>query len=139
MHSLAVRYTLYRRRWSPIVPLTLTSSQRSIQAEGYLDSGAFDSVFRLELLIQLGLQPRQGKTRYLVVGDGSFIPVHIFKLSVEMLGERFVAEMAFSDRWGWVLTSLVEKASLTILMKSFFVNDDVKLNFGVEHRSPAHA
>ena len=100
MHSLAVRYTLYRRRWSPIVPLTLTSSQRSIQAEGYLDSGAFYSVFRLELLIQLGLQPRQGKTRYLVVGDGSFIPVHIFKLSVEMLGERFVAEMAFSDRLG---------------------------------------
>ena len=100
MHSLAVRYTLYRRRWSPIVPLTLTSSQRSIQAEGYLDSGAFYSVFRLELLIHLGLQPRQGKTRYLVVGDGSFIPVHIFKLSVEMLGERFVAEMAFSDRLG---------------------------------------
>ena len=100
MHSLAVRYTLYRRRWSPIVPLTLTSSQRSIQAEGYLDSGAFYSVFRLELLIQLGLQPRHGKTRYLVVGDGSFIPVHIFKLSVEMLGERFVAERAFSDRLG---------------------------------------
>ena len=100
MHSLAVRYTLYRRRWSPIVPLTLTSSQRSIQAEGYLDSGAFYSVFRLELLIRLGLQPRQGKARYLVVGDGSFIPVHIFKLSVEMVGERFVAEMAFSDRLG---------------------------------------
>jgi hypothetical protein len=100
MHSLALRYTLYRRRWSPIIPLTLTSSHRSIQAEGYLDSGAFYSVFRLELLIRLGLQPRQGKTRYLVVGDGSFIPVHIFKLSVEMVGERFIAEIAFSDRLG---------------------------------------
>jgi hypothetical protein len=98
--SLTIRYTLYRRRWSPLIPLTLSSSQRSIQAEGYLDSGAFYSVFRLEFLPRLGLQPRQGKRRFLVVGDGSFIPVHIFKLTVEMVGERFTADIAFSDRLG---------------------------------------
>jgi len=36
----------------------------------------------------------------MVVGDGSFIPVHIFKLSVEMIGEHFIADIAFSDRLG---------------------------------------
>jgi hypothetical protein len=36
----------------------------------------------------------------MVVGDGGFIPVHIFKLSVEIVGERFTAEIAFSDRLG---------------------------------------
>jgi hypothetical protein len=100
MHSVGVRYTLYRRRWSPIIPLTLISSRRSLQAEGYLDSGAFYSVFRVELLIRLGLQPRHGKPRYLVVGDGGFIPVHILKVPVEMVGERFIAEIAFSERLG---------------------------------------
>jgi len=100
MHSLAVHYTLYRRRWSPIIPLTLRCSHRSVQADGYLDSGAFYSVFRLELLLRLGLQPRQGKARYMVVGDGSFIPVSIFKLSVQIAGERFISDIAFSDRLG---------------------------------------
>jgi hypothetical protein len=84
----------------PIVAITLTSSRRSVQADGYVDSGAFYSVFQLELLIRLGLQPRQGKARYMVVGDGSFIPVYIFKLSVEIAGERFISEIAFSDRLG---------------------------------------
>ena len=83
-----------------MVPLTLTSGHRSVQAEGYLDSGALYSVFRLELLRRLGLEPQQGKRRYLVVGDGSFIPVSIFKLWIEIVGERFVAEIAFSDRLG---------------------------------------
>ena len=100
MQSLAVRYTLYRRRWAPIIPLTLTSRHRSVQADGYLDSGAFYSVVRLELLTRLGLQPRQGKARYLVVGHGSFIPVYVFKLSVEIGGERLIADVAFSDRLG---------------------------------------
>jgi hypothetical protein len=100
MPPLTIRYSLYRRRWSPLVPLTLISSQRSIQSEGYLDSGAFYSVFRLELLSRLGLQPRQGKARYMVVADGSFIPVHIFRLPVEMVGQRFITEIAFSDRLG---------------------------------------
>ena len=100
MHSLAVRYTLYRRRWTPIVPLTLTSSHQTVQLEGYPDSGAFYSVFRLEFLADLGLQPRQGKARYMVVGDGSFIPVYLFKLWVEIAGERFIADIAFSDRLG---------------------------------------
>lgn len=82
----------------PLVTIKLNSQFASILVDGYLDSGAFYSVFQQSLIQDLRLNLKYAKKRFLVTGAGSFIPVNIFKLPVELGGNRFIAEVGFSDR-----------------------------------------
>ena len=98
MHSVILHYQLLYRRWLPIIPVVLNWRGVSVRSEGYLDSGAFYSIFKMSVAIELGLDISRAKERMFVVADGSFIPAKLIKLPIEIGGKRRIAEVAFSDR-----------------------------------------
>ena len=98
MHSVTIRYQLLHRRWLPIIPVLLKWRTVSVQSEAYLDSGAFYSIFKINVAAELGLDLSRAKERMFVVADGSFIPAKLVKLPVDVGGRRKIAEVAFSDR-----------------------------------------
>ena len=98
MHSVIFRYQLLHRGWLPIIPLVLSWRRASIRSEAYLDSGAFYSIFKTGVAVQLDLDLSRAKERMFVVADGSFIPARIVKVPIEIGGRRRIAEVAFSER-----------------------------------------
>ena len=98
MHSVILHYQLLYRRWLPIIPVVLNWRGVSVRSEGYLDSGAFYSIFKMSVAAELGLDISHAKERMFVVADGSFIPAKLIKLPIEIGGRRKIAEVAFSDR-----------------------------------------
>jgi len=52
----------------------------------------------MEFARQLGLNSGEGKKRLVVVGNGNLICIYLFKLIVEVAGQSFPAEIAFSDQ-----------------------------------------
>lgn len=98
MHSVILHYQLLYRRWLPIIPVVLNWRGVSVRSEGYLDSGAFYSIFKISIAAELGLDISRAKERMFVVADGSFIPAKLIKLPIEIGGRRKIAEVAFSDR-----------------------------------------
>lgn len=98
MHSVILHYQLLYRRWLPIIPVVLNWRGVSVRSEGYLDSGAFYSIFKMSIAAELGLDISHAKERMFVVADGSFIPAKLIKLPIEIGGRRKIAEVAFSDR-----------------------------------------
>ena len=98
MHSVILRYQLLYRGWLPIIPVILTWRGRSLQSEAYLDSGAFYSIFKINVAAELGLDLSRARERMFTVADGSFIPAKLVKLPIEIAGRRRIAEVAFSDQ-----------------------------------------
>jgi hypothetical protein len=80
----------------PIVPVELRTSTQSFHTEAYVDSGAFWSRFTMDVARNLKLNPRDGKHRLVIIGDGSLIRVSVFKLIVELAGQSFPADVGFS-------------------------------------------
>jgi predicted aspartyl protease len=95
VHSVIFRYQLLHRGWLTIIPLV---DALCIRSEAYLDSGAFYSIFKTGVAVQLDLDLSRAKERMFVVADGSFIPAKIVKVPIEIGGKRKIAEVAFSDR-----------------------------------------
>lgn len=98
MYSVILHYQLLYRRWLPIIPVVLNWRGVSVRSEGYLDSGAFYSIFKMSVAAELGLDISHAKERMFVVADGSFIPAKLIKLPIEMGGRRRIAEVSFSER-----------------------------------------
>lgn len=98
MHSVILRYQLLSRGWLPILPVLLSWRGRSLRSEAYLDSGAFYSIFKMSVAVELGLDLSRARGRMFVVADGSFIPAKLVKLSLQIAGRRKIVEVAFSDR-----------------------------------------
>jgi hypothetical protein len=97
MPAVSFKYQLHHRRWMPIIPIELRTSRASAQAEAYVDSGAFWSLFTMDVARNLKLNLRDGKQRLMRVGDGGLIKVSLFKLIVEVAGRSFPAEVGFSE------------------------------------------
>lgn len=66
----------------------------------FVDSGAAFSVFDKDEALRLGLDYKKGRELMMVVGDGSYIPVYIHRLSLKIGDEEIKAEIGFSDRLG---------------------------------------
>ncbi|MDI6792258.1 MAG: hypothetical protein QME81_05245 [bacterium] len=82
----------------PIIPMFLYGRDVAIEVEAYVDSGAFYSIFDLELAKDIGLNIKNGRRQMFIVGDGSFIPAYVFKIPVQIGNHKFISEVAFSDK-----------------------------------------
>ncbi|MBU1486995.1 hypothetical protein KKH56_02950 [bacterium] len=76
MHPLIFPYKIQKFRLMPIIPIILYGRNVAIEAEAYVDSGAFYSIFDLELAKDIGLKTKDGRRQKFIVGDGSFGTVH---------------------------------------------------------------
>ncbi|MBM4331157.1 MAG: hypothetical protein FJ117_08000 [Deltaproteobacteria bacterium] len=68
--------------------------------EVYVDSGAFFTLLHAQIAEGVGFDYRSGNNVYLQVGDGSFIPVYLHDLEVQIGTDRMKAKIGFSEKLG---------------------------------------
>lgn len=65
-----------------------------------MDSGSAYTVLHARIADGVGFDYRSGERIYLQVGDGSFIPVYLHDLEVQIGAEQFTARVGFSEKLG---------------------------------------
>ena len=84
MRSLNLSYTRLGALFLPIVPVKIVSRDVAFRTDAYVDSGAFYSIFRGEILDSLGLRKEQGQLKMLKAADGKLIGSYLFRLTLEI-------------------------------------------------------
>lgn len=60
-----------------------------------MDSGAAYTLLHAQMAEGIGFDYRAGEQVYLQVGDGSFIPVYLHDLELQVGSEQFLAKVGF--------------------------------------------
>lgn len=94
------RYKPLRGRLSPMITIGVKLGTTWYPVEAYVDSGAAYTVLRAQLAEGVGFDYRAGERVYVQVGDGSFIPIYLHDVEVQVGIDRFVAKIGFSDKLG---------------------------------------
>ena len=94
------RYKPFRGRLAPMIAIGVKMGAKWYPIEVYVDSGAAYTVLRAQVADGAQFDYRAGNRVYLQVGDGSFIPVYLHQLQVQLGAERFVAKVGFSEKLG---------------------------------------
>lgn len=100
MSVVEFTYTKYRDMMVPMIPIKLKGREQWFEFWAFVDSGATYSIFASKEAEGLGIEIRRGKRTMVVVGDGSYIPVYLFKIAVTIGEIEFMAEIGFSERLG---------------------------------------
>lgn len=111
--------------FAPLVRLEISSPQRWIETEVYVDSGASYTILKPEVAEMLKVRFLRGHKVLLTVGDGGLIPVYIHNLKVRFAGHEFNANIGFSDKLG-VEFNLLGRATF---FEKFMVCFNDKENF----------
>ena len=100
MRSLEFPYTLYRGSYVPAIPLHIQHVGRWFRVWAYVDSGATYSIFAKHVATGIGIDLGNAVQRFIIVGDGSFIPASFVKLAMRISDFELEGEIGFSDRLG---------------------------------------
>jgi len=98
VRSLDFPYTRLGALFLPIVPVTIMSRSLAFRTDAYVDSGAFYSIFRSEILDSLKLRKEQGQLKMLKAADGKLIRCCLFRLPLEIATVKLRPLIAFSDQ-----------------------------------------
>jgi hypothetical protein len=94
------RYKPFRGRSAPIITVGVRIGSAWYPVEVYVDSGSLYTVLHARIAEGIGFDYRTGQEIYLQVGDGSFIPVYLHDLELQLGVERCVAKVGFSEKLG---------------------------------------
>lgn len=94
------RYKSIRGRLAPMITVGIKLGETWYPFEVYVDSGAAYTVLHAQVAEGTGFNYRQGTLHYVQVGDGSFIPVYLHDLELQIGGERFKGKVGFSEKLG---------------------------------------
>jgi hypothetical protein len=89
-------YTLHKGYLMPIIPITIQNHKVWV----YVDSGATFSMVNAAEARDMGIDWQSGRLQMVVVGDGSFIPVFIHDVPVEIGSTPITIPLGFSERLG---------------------------------------
>ena len=100
MYSVEFGYAIHRGLKVPMIPLRVKGVDRWYDVWTFVDSGATYSIFEAAEAERLGIKMEEGRKMMIVVGDGSFIPVYLHNLTVQIGEEKFETEVGFSSHLG---------------------------------------
>ena len=78
------RYKVFQRRLAPIITVGVRIEEIWYPVEAYVDSGSVYTVLQARIAEAIGFDYRTGDRIYLQVGDGSFIPVYLHQLEMQL-------------------------------------------------------
>lgn len=122
------RYKQLKGLRVPIITLGIRYGEKWYPVGAYVDSGATFSVFTAQVADRLGLAYRSGRRMYVQVGDGSFIPIYLHDLEVQVGKHRLVVPLGFSDRLG-VRFNLLGRMGIFGYFKVCFDERDLVVTF----------
>lgn len=94
------RYKTIRRQLVPIITIGMKIGNSWYPIEVYVDSGSAYTVLYARIADGVGFDYLSGDQIYLQVGDGSFIPIYLHDLEVQIGMERFTAKAGVSEKLG---------------------------------------
>ena len=94
--SIAFPYQFYKGIFSPVIPIEINGTR----IDAYVDSGAFFSIFKVEVAQYLGINYQSGLRGSIMVGDGNLIPVFFHSLAMKIGNISFKATIGFSPKLG---------------------------------------
>lgn len=94
------RHKSVQGRLAPIITVGLKLQDAWYPIGMYVDSGAAYTLLHAGIAQGAGFPYRDGQRTSLQVGDGSFIPVYLHDLELQIGPERFLAKVGFSERLG---------------------------------------
>lgn len=83
--------------YAPIVYLQVWTGNRWLYLQAYVDSGAFWSVFHVDVAQLLGIKLSKTPRRYVALGNGSVLPIYLQRIRVRFAGTEFLVPAGFSD------------------------------------------
>jgi len=122
------RYKPFRGRLAPLITIGVEIGAVWYPVEVYVDSGSAYTVLRAQIADGVGFDYRTGNRVYLQVGDGSFIPVYLHQLEVQVGTDRFLAQVGFSEKLG-VGFNLLGRAGIFERFKICFQESQRVLTF----------
>ena len=96
MPAIVFSYTHHKGYLLPIVPVSINSHKLWV----FVDSGATFSLLSVDEADRIGIDWQSGRRQMIVVGDGSFIPIFIHQLTIEIGSFQTTAPIGFSERLG---------------------------------------
>lgn len=96
MSFIEFPYTFHKNYLLPIIPITILDHRVWV----YVDSGAIFTILNVDEAHRLGIDWQKGRRQMIVVGDGSFIPIYIQDLSIQIAEWQVIAPIGFSERLG---------------------------------------
>jgi len=100
------RYKPVQGRLAPIIMVGIKLEETWYPIETYVDSGAAYTLLHAGIAKGARFDYRAAHLTYCQVGDGSFIPVYLHELELQISSERFLAPVGFSERLGVVFNLL---------------------------------
>ena len=82
---------------APIVYLQVWTGNRWLYLQAYVDSGASWSVFHVDVAELLGINLKRAVRRYMTLGNGSVLPIQLYRIKVRFAGWEFIVPAGFSD------------------------------------------
>ena len=83
--------------YAPLVYLQAWTGDRWLYLQAYVDSGAFWSIFHVDVAQLLGIKLNHAKRRYVSLGNGSVLPIYLQHIKVRFAGTEFLVPAGFSD------------------------------------------
>ena len=124
------RYKSVQGRLAPIITVGLKLHENWYPIATYVDSGAAYTLLHAGIAQGAGFNYRGGHRTSVQVGDGSFIPVYLHDLELQIGPERFLAKVGFSERLG-VAFNLLGRDSVFARFKICFQEHQRMLSFEV--------
>ena len=112
-------YKVYKGEAYPIIRIQLKGPAGPLETEVYVDSGASISIFLAAIASDLGIDYTKGKINYIMVGDGSFIPVYMHTLPIKIGNIWLPANIGFSSHLGADFNLLGQKDIFDRFIVSF--------------------
>jgi len=97
---IVFRYKSIRGKLAPIITIGMKLKGTWYPIEVYVDSGAAYTLLHAQIAEGIGFDYRVGDPVYVQVGDGSFIPVYLHDLELQVRAEQFLAKVGFSEKLG---------------------------------------
>jgi hypothetical protein len=94
------RYKSIRGKLAPLITIGMKLKGIWYPIEVYVDSGAAYTLLHAQMAEGVDFDYRTGERVYLQVGDGSFIPVYLHDLELQVRTEQFLAKVGFSEKLG---------------------------------------
>lgn len=124
MSLIEFPYSFHKGYLIPIIPLVISGHK----LWAYVDSGATFSIFDAREAERLDVNFRDGKSKMIVVGDGSFIPTYFHNLPIQIGDVKIKIPIGFSERLG-VGFNLLGRKGLFDHFKICFSDKERKISF----------
>lgn len=128
MSVIEFAYIKYRNMMVPMIPIKIKGKDRWFEFWAFVDSGATYSIFASKEAEALGIEINKGKRTMVVVGDGSYIPVYLFKIPGSIGEIEFSIEIGFSERLG-VGFNLLGRRDIFDIFTVCFCDREEKVTF----------